>query len=371
MKNILICCPVYEPHAGGGGQYFPLLVKQLLSFKKIRKVVVLTEYHASKNFYSYENDTHVYRLLPQRDTKINKTKLYSIFTFFLTYLIFYTLIPILIIKHRINTIHYTRYLRVPFYFLMLILKNILKVSIILDMRTTVESDGCIKNLFGYSSMISNSKGVFNQMKLLGVPDEKHFFVPNPIEFPKRAKDNKVREILKELGLEEIHPYMLFVGQLLERKSIMEVIEAFKIFLVKNQDFYLVLVGRNMIGGMIENELKRCKNIIHIRPIEREKVTALMQEAEMIIQPSKVEGIPRVTLEALSLGKKVLLPPCVPEFVQDNALFSIQSVSVVEIFNAMKRIADTDQLPIYDLSIHNPENSKKVLLDVYSKLLASR
>ena len=73
MKNILVCCPVYAPHAGGGGQYFPLLVSQLLSFDKTDQVIVLTEYHPAENFYNYENGTHVYRLLPQRDTKINKT----------------------------------------------------------------------------------------------------------------------------------------------------------------------------------------------------------------------------------------------------------------------------------------------------------
>lgn len=96
MRSILVCCPVYSPHAGGGGQYFPLLVKQLLSFKSTKNVIVLTEFHPSEKLYTYESGAHVYRLLPQRDTKVNKTKIYSILSFLLTYFLFYFLLPILL-----------------------------------------------------------------------------------------------------------------------------------------------------------------------------------------------------------------------------------------------------------------------------------
>lgn len=370
MKNILVCCPVYSPHAGGGGQYFPLLVSQLLSFDMTNKIVVLTEYHPNEKFYTFENNTHVYRLLPQRDTKVDKTKIYSIISFFVTYAMFYLLMPVLMMKYKVNIIHYTRYLRIPFYLLMATLKNIFKVKIILDMRTTVESDECITSLFGYSSMISNSMGVFNQMSLLQVPNNKNFFVPNPIKFPERFKANEAASIIHHLGIDDDMPYLLFVGQLLERKSIIEVIDAFNIFVKKYPDFHLVLVGRNMVGELIEEKINKNKNIIHIKPVPREKVVALMQLAEMIVQPSRVEGIPRVSLEALSLGKKVLLPPCVPEFVSKNEIFSIKHVTTSEIVNAMFRIYETNDVPKYDLSVHNPSESLKVLHDVYIKTLSS-
>lgn len=368
MKNILVCCPVYAPHAGGGGQYFPLLVSQLLSFDKTDQVVVLTEYHPNKKFYKYENGTHVYRLLPQRDTKINKTKIYSVLSFVVTYALLYLLMPILLMKYSVDVIHYTRYLRIPFYTLMAICKKVFRVKVILDMRTTVEANECITNLFGYSSMISNSIGVFNQMTLLGVPDDKHFFVPNPIEFPKRFKHDEAASIIRELGIADDKPYLLFVGQLLERKSIIEVIDAFNIFSARHPDFYLVLVGRNMIGELVEQKINHNEKIRHIKPVVREKVVALMQFCEMIVQPSRAEGIPRVTLEALSLGKKVLLPPCVPEFISNNEIFSIKHVTTSEIVNAMFRIYETNDVPKYDLSVHNPSESLKVLHDVYRKAL---
>ena len=364
MKNILVCCPVYSPHAGGGGQYFPLLVSQLLDLEATDRVIVLTEYHPNKKLYTFENNTHVYRILPQRDTKINKTMSYSIASFFVTYLLFYTAMPVLIAIHKISIIHYTRYLRIPFYAFMSIFKNIFKIKIILDMRTTVESDSAIKNLFGYSSMISNSMGVYNQMTDLGVNQDRNNFVPNPIVFPKKLNPVKVKEIIHDLGVDVKFPYLLFVGQLLERKSILEVIDAFDVFTKDHPNFRLVLVGRNMLGDLIQEKLSKNNNILHIGPVEREKVVALMQNAEMILQPSRVEGIPRVSLEALSLGKKVLLPPCVPEFVPNNELFSIDKVKTSEIAEAINRIHKTDKLPQYDLSVHDPKESKKFLKSVY-------
>lgn len=276
--------------------------------------------------------------------------------------------PILMIKYKVRVVHYTRYLRMPFYFLMAIFKNIFKVKVILDMRTTVESDKCITNLFGYSSMISNSMGVFNQMNQLKVPDHKNFFVPNPIIFPKKFKDSEAVSIINKLGIDHKKPYLLFVGQLLERKSIIEVIDAFDIFNKKYPGFHLILVGRNMIGETIDEKLNANKNILHIKPVPREKVVALMQYAEMIVQPSRVEGIPRVSLEALSLDKKVLLPPCVPEFVSKNEIFSIKHITTSEIVNAMFRIYETSDFPQYDLSVHEPSESIKVLNNVYISTL---
>ena len=207
-------------------------------------------------------------------------------------------------------------------------------------------------------------GVYNQMTDLGVNQDRNNFVPNPIVFPKKLNPVKVKEIIHDLGVDVKFPYLLFVGQLLERKSILEVIDAFDVFTKDHPNFRLVLVGRNMLGDLIQEKLSKNNNILHIGPVEREKVVALMQNAEMILQPSRVEGIPRVSLEALSLGKKVLLPPCVPEFVPNNELFSIDKVKTSEIAEAINRIHKTDKLPQYDLSVHDPKESKKFLKSVY-------
>ena len=48
VPSIILVCPVYRPYAGGGGQYFPILIDSLLKLNKFKKVLILTEYHSKK-----------------------------------------------------------------------------------------------------------------------------------------------------------------------------------------------------------------------------------------------------------------------------------------------------------------------------------
>jgi glycosyltransferase involved in cell wall biosynthesis len=370
LKNILLCCPVYSPHAGGGGQYFPLLCKNMLSVGIAKNIYVLTEYHPERSRFSNEQGVSIYRLLPQRDTNTDKSRLTSIITFIWTYIIFFSFIPFMVLSKKIDVLHYTRYLRVPFYSLTFIMLKLFKTKIVLDMRTTVEDDACIENLFGYTVMISNSMGVHQQMQKLGVSDITNKHVPNPVELPLPSNIDTVEKSVKEMLGDKFAPYLLFVGQYLERKSIDETLDAFSEFCKTNSEFHLVLVGRNMMGERLAQKILSLPNVISLGPLPRENVLALMQLSEAVLQPSKVEGIPRVSLEALALGKKVLLPPCVPEFIKSNEVFCISEVTSVEILNAIERIVATSTLPNYDLSIHDPFSSFKALTTVYESMFES-
>jgi glycosyltransferase involved in cell wall biosynthesis len=366
-KSILIVCPVFSPHAGGGGQYFPLLAKQLRSFSVVRRVVVLTERHPSRTLFSIEDDILIYRLLPQRDTQESKSLIFSIVTFFWTYLTFYISIPLIIIYHDVGVLHYTRYLRSGFYFLTKLMTFFFKTSIILDMRATVENDVCIKNLFGVNALISNSKAVYLQMKELGVSSKINFFVPNPVILPTPIPSFEAWNRIAIFSHKVKKPYLLFVGQLLDRKAILEVIDAFKKFSLERPEFSLVLAGRNMMGEPLERKIKQIPSVIQLGPISRDDVLALISGSELVLQPSRVEGIPRVSLETLALRKKILLPPCVPELIENNEKFTIPIINSNEIFKAIKRILECDSIPIYDLSVHDPKFSKSVLSKVYESV----
>lgn len=363
-NSVLIVCPVYAPHAGGGGQYFPLLAQQLKKISGINDVAVLTERHPDRPFRSLEEGVYIYRFLPQRDSLERKGKVYSFLSFFLTYVLFYIVIPVLMWKHKAGVLHYTRYLRRGFYGLTWLLLTSLDKTVILDMRATVENPRFIYNLFGYSAVISNSLGVFQQMERLGVAEGKHYLVPNPVLLPEPIESGEAWLLVKKISEKIRRPYLAFVGQLLERKSINEVLDAFDDFSSGNPEFQLVLAGRNMLGASVERKIKANNNILHLGPIPREQALALMQEAEMILQPSKIEGIPRVSLEALALGKKVLLPPCVPEFVAENELFTVKEITPESIQGAIVRILEAGSLPKYDLSVHGPDHSLSFLVTVY-------
>jgi glycosyltransferase involved in cell wall biosynthesis len=365
--GVLIVCPIYAPHAGGGGQYFPLLAQQIKSYPGVREVAVITERHPERPSYVLEHGVHLYRLLPQRDSLERKSWFYSIWSFVWTYVLLYFWIPALMRKHRVGMLHYTRYLRRAFYLLAWTLRSIFRKIIILDMRATVENSECIRRLFGVSAVISNSMSVYRQMANLGVPKEKHFFVPNPVHLPKPMRIGEAWRVVSSISPRVRRPYLVFVGQLLQRKSIIEVLDAFALFSRGQPEYQLILAGRNMMGSMLERKISETPNVLHLGAVKHDQALALMQESDMVLQPSRVEGIPRVSLEALALGKKTLLPPCVPEFVERNETFTVSEVTAQSVSEAMVRILCTPNGPSYDLFIHDPDRSMSVLYSVYDKV----
>ena len=76
----------------------------------------------------------------------------------------------------------------------------------------------------------------------------------------------------------------------------------------------------------------------------------MQFVELIVQPSKVEGIPR-GVEALYLNKKILLPSCVPEF-KKIIHFSLKKLFVQKNCKRILKILESSKKPHYDLSLHS-------------------
>ena len=87
MHRFLLICPIYEPYAGGGGQYFPYLRNSILMQCGFYSIDVITEYHSSKPTIERDPKGVIYRVLPKRDSKENKTYIYSVLSFILTYAI--------------------------------------------------------------------------------------------------------------------------------------------------------------------------------------------------------------------------------------------------------------------------------------------
>lgn len=362
--NILLICPVYAPHVGGGGQYFPLLVKELLKSGVVNKIIVVTEAHPGRAVVSQEDSATIFRILPQRDTLENKSKLYSIGSFLWTYSLFYIAVPYLTARHRISIIHYTRYLRRAFYFLLYSLSKLFHTRTVLDMRATVENDVVLKNLFGYHCVISNSEAVYRQVQDAGIDQERHMLVENPMYFPRVYTEDELWRVLGNLSPAIKRPYLTFIGQLLERKSIFEVLDAFKEFSRRYPEYILVIAGRNMLGVKVIKRIDRMEGVIYLGPVGHDHAVALMQGCELVLQPSKIEGIPRVSLEALSLGKKVLLPPCVPEFVRACPEFCPEEITPESLCICIEKILSLHRLPFYDRTTHDPKGAINKVLFAY-------
>lgn len=363
-NNTLILCPVYSPYAGGGGQYFPLLASQLHNILD-GKVFILTETHPKKRFIEVDGRIEIFRVLPRRDTKEGKSFIGSATSFVCTYILFIFMIPWFVIFKCTRTIHFTRYYKLPFFTLTFCLQKIFGLKVIMDVRTTSEKPKMWRKVFGVSHIIANSIAVKNQLIKYCSQKNKIKLIPNPFVPPKKIKKIKANSIIKKTFPNLNGPFLLFVGQLLKRKAIHEILNAFIILKKSKQKMSLVLIGRNMEGQKVEEKIKSIKNIFWKGPMVRRKVLAFIQGADVIIQPSRNEGIPRVSLEAFSFNKKILLPPCVPEFSK-NKSFIPRKISSKEIASKLKKIINTKNKPRYNLKKHDPLISEKMLFEIYNE-----
>jgi len=99
--------------------------------------------------------------------------------------------------------------------------------------------------------------------------------------------------------------VLFVGRLIQRKGPDLVLEAARIF--QNVEFSLVGTTYGREDGLFASELKRrtseegLANVRFLGKLSQGQVRDLMHRSDILLLPSRIEGIPKVTLEAAATG----------------------------------------------------------------------
>lgn len=363
-RRCLIICPIYEPYAGGGGQYFPLLSDRLLKKGFVTQCDIVTEYHPNMPLIqSNSSSTTIYRVLPRRDSIERKSHIYNILSFLITQLLILSFSICYVVLRRPKYLHFTRYYRRWLTAPISLVTKVFRCRFVGDLRATSSADFETRSWSDFHLVIANSISVYNEAKK-NVSSEKLFYIKNPLQLPD-AKKILLSDFPIESGVSPLDKYILFCGQILERKSILELIRAFELFISdsKFSDFKLIIVGRNMMGEAFENML-RSQSIHYLGPRDRQYCLRLMASAEIVALPSKIEGIPRVALEALSLNRKVLLPSCVPEFLVDTD-FVCFDLSPEKMAKQLKEIAISQERPSYPVCEHDANKVFEQIAQVYN------
>lgn len=97
------------------------------------------------------------------------------------------------------------------------------------------------------------------------------------------------------------PVVLFAGTLIERKGPQLVIEAAAAF--PNASFRLVGASRDGYGQVLQRKITELnlKNVRLDGPKTQPELLEIMQRSDIFLLPSRLEGIPKVTLEAAATG----------------------------------------------------------------------
>lgn len=103
--------------------------------------------------------------------------------------------------------------------------------------------------------------------------------------------------------------LIFVGQLVERKGIMILLEAIEIIHKTDSSFNLTIIGMGELGPLLikfihENKLENTVNLLGV--INSENITRYIEKADLLILPSVFDGWGMVINEALQVHVPVLV-----------------------------------------------------------------
>lgn len=143
--------------------------------------------------------------------------------------------------------------------------------------------------------------------------------------------------------------LLFVGNLLEAKGVIELIESFKKLVNIYDGIGLYIVGDGPQRDKITQLVKKYKiqdKVILTGRIKHEKVSYYMNICDIFILPSYREGMPTVMFEALACSKPVIITRVggVEEIIshKENG-YLINSKSRKDIVNAVRELKENTSL----------------------------
>lgn len=350
-NSLLIITPIYFGAAGGAAVYYQTLSK-LLKDKKNLRVVVVSERVAGKQYNDY------YSLFPSwagRDRNIIR----DIFYYFLQNITYFWLVWIMFKERpRIVLIH-SSFLNHPgiFGLVFRLLKTVFQSAyFVADVRDRLLPQEKVRLLNKFDKIVCCSNNVHEYLLSEGADSNKLYLIPVIQEKINIHEVNKKFNSLSKIYKLEGRKYIIYAGAVKEDKAVDVLLEAYNsIVRAKFPNITFVLVGLNKFSNKKNNNLLKMKGVSYLGNLPREHSLVLMSGAELCVNISPNEGLPRVSLEALALNRPVLLPPNVPEFAKSCSSHVISEITVLEVGRRICELLENHSKPLYPINLHYPKN----------------
>lgn len=172
-----------------------------------------------------------------------------------------------------------------------------------------------------SKVFSVSKDLTKQVRSMGVPEKNVLTLYNGVdEDIFSSKEKKV--VLTQLGLEGNVKRLLFVGNLKTVKGADFLADIISYTAKTHPDVHLYIIGQGVLERKIKEQFaeKNIENKVSFLGVQPHGQIALwMNAVDLLIVPSRNEGVPNVMLEAMSCGLPVVAARIggVPEILCDG------------------------------------------------------
>lgn len=359
--TILIITPLYPPAVGGAATYFGDIVPALAQRPQIGGLVILTERMPGYQKHQQEENVLILRSLPNRLSLKHHPWLIHAATYLLTQLWFTLFLPTLARRHHIDLIHFhTRYGGRLFH-RALKRTNLPVLADLRDKLTDPKELGAVAH-----RIICCGEGIRQFCLDSGLPAAKVDMIPNSFNPPHAPTDFELSDAREKYDLPDT-PFILYLGDITVNKGVLELLEAFSEWHPHHPEAKLLMAGVNREGKRFLQKLNATSGARFLGQLPHRDAVCLMEAAEIVILPSRSEGLPTVILEAISMGTKVVCPPDIPEFDQHLNSSVLTEVSAAEIVRLLEKTWLSSSIPSYPLEDHSVENVVNGLVTVYPKL----
>jgi glycosyltransferase involved in cell wall biosynthesis len=357
--KILICSPLFFGGGSGASAYYRLLASEFIS--RGYKVSVISDKEAEGGYVGIQ----YFPLFPERCSRERRAfrdkiaYLKQNFSYFQIEEILSKIVPQSVLVHSSFYNH-------PGIFSQMMKRTTAKhpeVSFIADVRDALMPTHKVPLLNEYRHVIACSESVAAHLLNNRLDPERLVNIP-VIQERLDVDEGLAKELLDEIGIAG-RPYIFYGGLIKKSKAVDILLEAYLGHVrTQRKDVQLVIAGLMKTSNANIQEMLGREGVIYLGNRRREEVLALMSRAALCVNLSPNEGMPRSSLEAMALGRPVVLPPNVPEFVRYCGDYVVAERSPSIVAARMMEIMDAAQLTDYPIEQHYPE----VVLPAYQQLL---
>lgn len=359
LLHVVICSPLFWGGGSGASSYYRLLAKELVSMGC--QVSVISDQEIAEGGGGVE----YFSLFPARCSR-NRRALRDKVAYLqqnLAYFQFEGLIrnirPGCVILHS----SFYNHPGVFSWLMRRLMRRLPDINFIADVRDALMPLRKVPLLNDFHHVVGCSDNVVEHLMAGGLAPDKIVRVPVIQERINLDEGQKDR-LLKDLELDG-RSYIFYAGLVKEGKAVKLLLEAFLKHVRSARPGILLVVAGLMktSGSLIQNMLVE-DDVLYLGNRSREDVLALMSGAALCVNLSPNEGMPRSSLEALALGRPVVLPPNVPEFDRCCSDFVVGDHDPAKVAGRILEIMDSDSLANYPIEQHYPE----AVMPHYMKLL---
>jgi len=359
----LIITPLFPPAVGGAATYFGQMAHQLAASDAIDRLTLLTEQSPGLPAREEQEKLLILRLLPRRISIPARPFLWHAASYGQTQAWFARSLPGLVRSESIDLIHFhTRYRGRLFYQAL----QRSKTPVIADLQDKLTDPALLAQIS--QRLMCCCEGVRDFALAGGYPEARLRLIPMAFTPPAPPDPAILQAVREEYDIGDAS-YLLFLGDITENKGVFDLLPAFRQWRARHPQVQLIFAGMNRLGRRFTDAVAETPGVHYLGSVPHPHAIALIAASEMVLLPSRSEGLPRVILEALSLNKRVLAPPGIPEFDRHIPDYVLPEVTAPAIEAALERIWNSPPPPAFPTEPYRFPRVISQILDVYQEVIA--